>query len=309
MNILIGGIGGDIGLGAARILNDYQWKGSINGADISNNHPGHHFCQNCYILPYAENNGFLKALEKCIKLNDIAFYIPTSETEIRFLSSQSIKKVGDAEVLLSNDLLLQNSLDKFSCLNFLNSKGIKVPSNGLIGINEPEEFPVIIKPRNGSGSRDIKIFDTKEKFASHVTDSDQEMVWQKYLLPEDEFTCPVFRSPKTGVRSLIIKRTLLYGFTYSGEVIEDQSISKYLKDIAETFDLNGIMNIQLRVTNEGPLLFEINPRLSSTLVFRHLMGFRDLIWWLNEMSSTEIPDYLPPKAGTKFYRGLREYFD
>ena len=309
INILIGGIGGDIGLGAGRILKDSLWQGTIIGSDVTDNHPGHHVCDKSFILPHAENTGFLDALEQCIKDNNITFYIPTSETEIRFLFSHSIHKVGNADVLLSSDLLLKKSLDKFLCLEFLSSKGLKVPSNGLMGLNEPKEFPVIIKPRNGSGSKDIQIIDSKDKFASYVPHSNQEMVWQRYLLPEEEYTCPVFRSPKTGVRSLIIKRTLLYGFTYSGEVIEDKSISDYLEDIADIFDLNGIMNVQLRVTDDGPLLFEINPRLSSTLVFRHLMGFSDLIWWLYERSSIEIPDYLPPKEGTKFYRGLMEYFD
>lgn len=309
MNILIGGIGGDIGHGAARILKDYLWQGDINGSDVSDNHPGHHVCKNCFTLPHAKDKSFLDSLEKCIKDNDIAFYIPTSETEIRFLFSRSIHKVGNAEVLLSSKLLIEKSLDKYSCLDFLGSKGLNVPSNGLVGLKEPKGFPVIIKPRNGSGSKDIQIVDSRNKFSSFVPSSNEEMVWQEYLLPEDEYTCPVFRSAKTGIRSLVIKRTLLYGFTYSGEVIEDKGISEYLENIADILDLNGVMNVQLRVTDEGPLLFEINPRLSSTLVFRHLMGFSDLIWWLSERASIKIPNYHPPKIGTKFYRGLMEYFD
>ena len=67
------------------------------------------------------------------------------------------------------------------------------------------------------------------------------------------------------------------------------------------------MNIQLRMTEQGPMLFEINPRLSSTLVFRDMLGFSDLQWWIYSQLDQEIPKYHKPKAGTLFYRGIAEY--
>jgi len=309
MNILIGGIGGDIGLGAARILKNFSWNGKVYGSDTTNNHPGHHECDDCFVLPHVSSEEFLSILEEFIRKFNIEIYIPTSEPEIRFLYTKSIHTIASAKVLLSNKLLLKISLDKFICLEYLKSKGIKVPKHGLIGNTEPENYPIIIKPRNGSGSKDIDIIDSAEQYLSYQSPKDQEMVWQQYLMPEEEYTCPVFRSNQTGVRSLIIKRTLLYGFTYSGEVIEDKGISQYLNDISDAVKLDGIMNVQLRITEEGPLLFEINPRLSSTLVFRHKMNFSDLIWWVYAQSSIAIPEYTAPKVGTKFYRGLKEYLD
>ena len=309
MNILIGGVGGDIGLGAARILNDFKWNGTIYGCDITSNHPGHHECDQCFVLPHVESSNFLELLENLINDLSIAFYIPTSEAEIRFLNKNSTKQIGKAKVLLTNKSLLENSLDKHICLNFLDSKGIKVPEHGLVGETEPKNYPVIIKPRTGSGSKDLSIIDSLPHYQSFKPPANADMIWQKYLMPDEEYTCPVFRSKATGTRTMIIKRTLLYGFTYSGEVIENELINQYLYDISDAVELNGIMNVQLRLTQEGPLLFEINPRLSSTLMFRHLLNFQDLIWWIYLNSSIPIPDYDAPKVGTKFYRGLTEYID
>ena len=42
------------------------------------------------------------------------------------------------------------------------------------------------------------------------------------------------------------------------------------------------MNIKLRITKSGPLIFEINPRFSFTLLMRHRFRFCDLLWTLSE---------------------------
>jgi len=54
------------------------------------------------------------------------------------------------------------------------------------------------------------------------------------------------------------------------------------------------------------VIFEINPRFSSTVMFRHLLGFKDLIWSINEIAGKEVGDYIPPRAGTRFYRSSQE---
>ena len=66
-------------------------------------------------------------------------------------------------------------------------------------------------------------------------------------------------------------------------------------NIANLTDLRGSINLQVRKNDDGEYLpFEINPRLSSTLAFRHHFGFEDLKWWIDSMfgSSIEVrPNY------------------
>jgi carbamoyl-phosphate synthase large subunit len=40
--------------------------------------------------------------------------------------------------------------------------------------------------------------------------------------------------------------------------------------------------VQLRLTDKGPRVFEINPRFSSTVLMRHRMGFSDVLWAIEE---------------------------
>jgi carbamoyl-phosphate synthase large subunit len=99
----------------------------------------------------------------------------------------------------------------------------------------------------------------------------------------------------------------LGGFTNFGEVIENKEIQELLIQIAERLQLTGSINIQLKLTPNGPVVFEINPRFSSTVLFRHLTGFKDLIWTLEDFFEMEISEYSPPPAGTKIYKGFMEF--
>jgi len=48
------------------------------------------------------------------------------------------------------------------------------------------------------------------------------------------------------------------------------------------------MNVQLRLTEQGPRVFEINPRFSSTVLMRHRIGFSDVLWSIQEAEGDQI---------------------
>ena len=71
---------------------------------------------------------------------------------------------------------------------------------------------------------------------------------------------------------------------------------------------NFLINIQLRITEEHtPKIFEINPRYSSTVLYRHLFGFEDLIWSIEDRLGYDLSDYREYSNGRKFYKGFEEY--
>ena len=90
-------------------------------------------------------------------------------------------------------------------------------------------------------------------------------------------------------------------------MVENESISSLLQTIALKLNLIGSINIQLKLSDRGPCVFEINPRFSSTVRFRHLMGFEDVIWSIQDKIGQELPYFSAPKVGSKFYKGFNEY--
>ena len=122
-------------------------------------------------------------------------------------------------------------------------------------------------------------------------------MWQEYL-PETkgEFTCGVYRCLDDSVRVIAMRRRLAAGVTAYAQVVNEASIMKLCRRIAESLDLRGSINVQLRlVEGRGPVVFEINPRFSSTVGMRHRIGFCDLIWSIQEQY-LQVPANNPPSV-------------
>lgn len=309
MTILISAIAGDIGFGAGRILRRWGWVGELHGMDLHSSHPGLALFDKVTVAPPATDSKYLEWLAEYVTQNNVALFLPTSEAEIAFFGVNNISAINHTQVLVNGPATVNLSLDKLECMSFLASKGLAVPDNGLVGETEPDVFPVIVKPRFGSGGRGVKLLNSRAEYQQQATAGE---VWQDYLAPEnEEYTCAIYRSKTCRTRSLILRRELSHGMTSRGEVVVNEDITDYLLQIAESLDINGAVNVQLRLTQRGPRLFEINPRLSSTLVFRDEMGFQDLRWWLADSlgpdNTPTVPRFARPPAGTLFFRGVQEY--
>ncbi|MFL2527982.1 MAG: ATP-grasp domain-containing protein [Candidatus Azotimanducaceae bacterium] len=305
LNVLVTGIAGDIGFGVCKILRRHKLDGELYGIDIHSNHPGNIVCNVCAVAPRADAVDYIDWMKSFVTKNKIDLIIPTSEAEIGVLVSHKIRKIAGAGILINHASMVEICLDKYRCIEYLKNNDLEVPDTGLLANSRPSEYPVVLKPRAGRGSKDVKIVsDEKELPSSNA----EKYVWQEYLKRSDEeYTCGVFWGSDRTVRNIILRRRLENGMTASGEVVEEPLIEKYISKVVNLFEPPGCFNIQLRLTDNGPRLFEINPRLSSTLVFRDLLGFQDLIWWIKDSLAEPFGKYEPPPNGVRFYRGSNEY--
>lgn len=308
MKILVSGVAGDIGFGIGRILRKWGICDQLHGIDIHDDHPGRKVFDVCSSAPRASQPIYMDWLRKYLNDNCIDVFIPSSEAELEALACMNGKLNNNTKLLMNEASQIKCALDKHICLNYLGSHGIRVPDHGLVGDDTPSSYPVIVKPRRGQGSKGISQANDESELAA----CSRGYVWQELLLPNDEeYTCALYKSNKIDLRVIIFRRKLSGGLTVSGEVVYNKFIEEYIRSIAGIMDLCGVFNIQLRLTSNGPLLFEINPRLSSTLVFRDMLGFADLRWWLSDTIdlpvNKKLSEYIPPPNGTKFYRGSNEY--
>jgi len=308
MRVLVSGVAGDIGFGIGRILRDWGVFSELHGTDIHSDHPGEIIYDKCDVAPRANDLSYLKWLKNYITENQIQVVIPSSEAEISVLKSQKDKMLAGAHLLINDTWTIENSLDKHACLSYLKSCGIPVPEHGIVGTDSPSSYPVIVKSRQGQGSKGIRLVSCR----NDLDFCPRGYVWQQKLFPDDqEYTCALYASENTPLRVLLMRRKLEGDHTSSGVVVSDIDMEKYVRSIASTMHINGSINIQLRLTSEGPLSFEINPRLSSTLVFRDKLGFSDLKWWLLDVVGRQSlktdSEYIKPVAGTRFYLGSQEY--
>lgn len=305
MNFLVSGVAGDIGFGLGRILREWSLFDKLYGTDISKEHAGSFIFDFTDVAPRADSDEYIDWLIDYVKIHNIEIFVPTSEAEILKVSRNIDIFNSVCRVLINDRLLIEKSLDKNETLNFLENFGVEVPNHGLAELGfKPTRYPVIVKPRRGQGSKGL----LKVLNASQFCDIGEDYVWQEYLEPDDEeYTCAVYVSKALKSRILLLKRVLVGGYTGRAVVVKNKEIEEYVRKIITAFNVAGLYNIQLRLTNDGPKLFEINPRASSTVVFRDKLGFQDFKWWILETLGMDLPHYEEVCAGTRMFRGNTEY--
>lgn len=308
-SILVTGCGGDIGQSIGKILNEYSLVKSLYGIDITDKNAGQFIFKFFSLGLPSKHKEYISSLESFIDENNIDFIIPVSESEIRFLSKNNINNnIGRAKIISASLKAQKIGFDKLKTAMFLKENQLPYPKTSLISDKDfTIQFPLILKSRQGSGSSKVHLVRNKESF-NFLKKSHPNFIAQEYIEDiEGEYTCCVFKSSKKELRMIIFKRILFGGYSSYGKVIENKKISDLLKEISKTLDLKGSINIQLRMKDDTPYVFEINPRFSSTVLFRHMLGFKDLIWSIEDALGLDISPYTNENVGKEFFKGFAEY--
>lgn len=279
--VLITGIGGDISQGVATILKESRSDLRLIGVDIHDEHGGRMFVNEFYLVPKASDPGYLDAIKDIVRKCSVDMVIPMSEPELA-VTRPFAELAPGVKWITAGDHVVRTGLDKLETMRALTDLGLPVPWTKPVTDGPPITFPCILKNRSGSGSRAVFTV-TNEEDVDYLAKRYPDAIYQELLEPADrEVTCAVYRRRDGEVSSLLMLRRLTGGFTGWAKVIDDAETSQMCERIAEGLDLRGSMNIQLRLTENGPRVFEINPRFSSTVLMRHKIGFSDVLWALDE---------------------------
>jgi carbamoyl-phosphate synthase large subunit len=311
VNVLVCGCGGDIGQSIGKILCESDYVGNLYGCDISVKNAARFIYPNYLPVIPCSDPDYLKNLIRLIEEKNLQVVIPVSEPELRYFFGQNLlDQIADADVLIASAKALKTGFDKIETASFLRREALSYPFTCPISmVDNINKFPVIIKPSSGSGSRNVYIVDDSETF-SFLKMKHPDFIVQEYLEGEfGEYTCGLFQSSRGTIRTIIFKRELMAGFSVYGEVVANEEVETLLHQIAKGLELTGSINVQLKLTKKGPIVFEINPRFSSTVRFRHLLGFKDVEWTLEDKLKLPLSDYIKVRPGRKFYKGFNEYIE
>lgn len=298
--LFITGCGGDIALSIARFVREDGLARRIIGADVRDDHPGFAFYDEVLRLPRADAPDYLDALEQITVEHGADIVVPMSEAELARLLAEGWVENGPLRMLTANRRAIEVGLDKMATFQCLDEAGIAVPRTGILGETEPQ-LPAIVKMRRGQGSKGLALAESWN--LAQLTETRAGDLWQEFLPDADaEYTCGLFRLPEAGVRSLVLRRKLVGGLTGSAVVVHDPAITATLARVAEALDLRGAVNVQLRMHRGKPHIFEINPRFSSTVGFRHRIGFRDFVWSLEDAVGRKVSAQETVAEGTALYR-------
>lgn len=307
-SILITAANGDIAEAMARIIKSSYSDFTVDGADASGRLPGLLRFDNIFHLPWASDAGYIQALTRLVAERGYKLVIVASEPEaLRLVNAGA--EVSELPLLLNRANLITRFTDKIETSAWLRQIGLQAPQTWRADEVHKDFLPLFLKQRSGSGARVAMIVDD-ERLLSYAIDRAQreDLIFQELLDGRwDETTSAIIRAGGE-LRCISFRRRLVGGMTAWAEVIHEPALDHALQTLANNIsDDDFFLNIQGKLTDKGPVFFEVNCRFSSTVMMRHQIGFKDLQWFLDWKLHGERPSaYKAPAMGTQIFRMARE---
>lgn len=237
-------------------------------ADMDPNAVGLYLSDAGYIIPPGKSPEFLSVLRNICHHEKVNVVVPLVDEEL--LRSLELEKDNLIVVLPEYDFV-NLCLDKYQLMKKLKGAGILIPDTHLISDSLNDiHYPVVVKPRTGRGSRGLGIIYSEVELASFLESSpyqNDELLLQTYI-DGLEYTVSVVVWRDGEVQAVVPKEIIFKkGITHFAVTRRNEKIETLCKRIQEKLHANGPFNVQLRLEkNTGtPLLFEINPRFSTTV--------------------------------------------
>lgn len=286
--ILVTAVSGDIANGILKIL---QHEDNIlYGCDVNEIAVGMDLVRQFWQCRYAADEYYIdELLQKCEQYN-ITHLIPVNEREIEAVGKNRDRflAMGVKPVIQSREVL-DICLDKYKTACFLSENGLTVPATyDMSSLPEDGDRRFICKPRKSNGSKNIFWYAPDKASESGIESGDY--VVQEYIDSDEEYTIGVFGQCGC-INTIIFRRELKNGYSNLVKLAHDEEMEAIAGRVAGLFDLSGYINIQLKKYNGRYYIFEINPRISGTVRFRHMLGFSDVIWWLDMLDGKKIEKY------------------
>jgi len=225
---------------------------------------------------------------------EIKLIIPTIDTELIFLSGNKLKfKKEGIDVVVSGEEFIAKCRDKRLINHFFQEQGIDIPKP-FDKINP--EFPLFIKPYDGSLSKDIFLIKTKEELTEYHF-LNEKLMFMEYIDPScfDEFTIDAYYDKNNELKCAVPRKRIAIR---SGEISKGLTCKNYLidylKDKLPKIDgALGCLTIQVfyNPKSERVIGIEINPRFGGGFPLSYLSGANYPLWIIKEYLLNEKIDF------------------
>jgi carbamoyl-phosphate synthase large subunit len=194
--------------------------------------------------------------------------LPTVDAELRPLAgARATFRAHGIDLLLAPAAALDVILDKLALAEHC-AGVVRVPRTESLGAGtDPSSwaYPVIVKPRSGSGSRGIvKVAGAAELAA---LDHAPGLLVQEFL-PGAEFSIDVLAGADGRVIASVprLRARVDSGVSVGGRTVHDAELESFGRAVAEATGITYVANVQCKRDAAGrPALLEVNPRMPGTL--------------------------------------------
>lgn len=220
------------------------------------------------LIPAGLDPDFASAvLARCVALG-VHVLIPTVDAEMRPLAQARAEyAAAGIELMLAPERALDLTLDKLALARCC-AGHVRVPRTECFDeALDPAswDYPVVLKPRSGSGSRDISVVASAQELAG--LERSAEFIVQEYL-PGEEYSIDVLADTRSHVIAAVprVRARVDSGVSVAGRTVHDPELEHFGATVVSVTGLTYIANVQARrdVADRAALL-EVNPRAPGAL--------------------------------------------
>jgi carbamoyl-phosphate synthase large subunit len=244
------------------------------------------------LVPAGLDPGYVDTtLARCVAMG-VDVLIPTCDAELRPLGRARARfREAGIELLLAPDPALEVCLDKLALAERCAGR-VPVPrTERLDKVADPESwtYPVMVKPRRGSGSRGISVIASSQDLAR--LDASADFLVQEYL-PGAEYSIDVLADVTGHVVASVprVRERVDSGVSVAGRTLHDPELERLGAAVAAAAGLTYVANVQFRRdAGGGPALLEVNPRFPGTMPLTVASGVDMPLMALDSLRGKPLP--------------------
>lgn len=212
------------------------------------------------VPPRIDDPDYIPFLEQVVAEHDVKAVVPLTDLDIHILAAAGARLPAFVAPVQTCEAMY----DKYRTHVELAARGLPSPPTVLPG-TEPDRYPVMVKPRQGSGARSIHPCADRaemEFFIGYV----KEPVMVQRLMGGPEISIDVLcdldgRCLNAIPRSMLESRG---GESIKGQVLEDPELVDLARRVAESFGFRGPGTVQVfRDPEIGLGITDVNPRFGG----------------------------------------------
>lgn len=141
-----------------------------------------------------------------------------------------------------------------------------------------KDFPVFVKPVEGRASIGCRVIEHRIQLDDYAKVTPRFIIQQ--VVTGEIVSVDIVRNRKTKQIESLQKRELLRNGNGCGvaiEIIYDEELRDICHRLAEKLDLHGVINTEFFMTQDGPKIIEVNPRLPAGTDFSCLAGLNTVV--------------------------------
>lgn len=245
-------------------------------ADLDPLAPALYHADHRALVPAVRDPGYVDALAALVAEHDVRLVVPLTDLDQEIVSAAR-DAFAPALVLAPAPDVCRAMGDKYLAHLFFEANGIPTPRTWLPeDVPQDVRYPVLVKVREGFGSRHIYRAADTEELAFHLRSTPVDSMVQEQCLGE-EFSIDVF-SDLDGRCLNAIPRSMIQskgGESIKGRSLADRELVEHGARVAETVGIAGPANVQCFREPDGSLpVTDVNPRFGGAFPLPLAAGSR-----------------------------------